>query len=170
MSKPSPNSYPVYFQRYIDQVPEEDLFIAFKNQAPIIRDFLATITEEKSFHFYAADKWTLKELLQHMIDTERVFNYRALSFARKEKASLPGFEENAYAASSNANSRTWQSMLDEFIIVRESTTLLFNSFSEEALQTSGIANDHHTSVMAVGFILLGHFYHHKKVIEERYLP
>ncbi len=170
MPKPLPDSYPVYFQRYIDQVPEEDLFIALKNQAPIIHDFLSTISEKKSLHFYAADKWTLKELLQHMIDTERVFNYRALCFARKEETSLPGFEENAYAANSNANSRTWQSMLDEFIIVRESTTSLFNSFTKEALQTSGIANNHYTSVLAVGFILVGHFYHHKKVIEERYLP
>ena len=169
MPKPSPTSYPVYFQRYIDQVPEQDLLIAFENQLPVIHNFLSSVTEERSSYAYAEGKWTLKEVLQHMIDTERIFNYRALCFARKETASLPGFEENDYAANSNANSRTWQSMVDEFIVLRKSTTMLFSSFSEEALNTSGIANNNPTSVLAVGFISIGHFYHHKKVIEERYL-
>ena len=169
MSKPSPTSYPGYFQKYIDQVPEQDLFIAFDNQLSVIGGFLTSITEEKSKHAYGEGKWTLKELLQHMTDTERIFNYRALCFARGETASLPGFEENDYAAHSNANNRTWQSLVDEFLAVRHSTELLFRSFSPEALATSGTANNNAITVASIGFISLGHFYHHKKVIEERYL-
>ena len=97
MPKPSPDSYPVYFQKYVAQVPEEDLLPAFSHQLPVIKQFLSSITEEDSMYAYDTGKWTLKEVLQHMIDTERIFNYRALCFSRKETASLPGFEENDYA-------------------------------------------------------------------------
>src|ERR1700733_5784478 len=100
MPKPSPTSYPGYFQKYIDQVPEQDLHEAFANQDRVMQHFLSSISEEQSNHFYAEGKWTIKEILQHIIDTERIFNYRALCFSRKEAASLPGFEENDYAANS----------------------------------------------------------------------
>lgn len=168
MLKPSPSTYPGYFKRYVDQVPEEELFTAFKNQLPAIKEFLASVSEEKSLYAYAEGKWTLKEVLQHIIDAERVFAYRALCFARKEAASLPSFDENIYAENSNANGRAWQSMADEFLAVRKTTEMLFESFTEEALNTSGIANNNPTSVSALGFITIGHFYHHKKVVEERY--
>lgn len=169
MPKPSPAEYPSYFQRYVDQVPEDDLLIAFSNQLPIIKQFLSTITEEKSLYAYETGKWTLKELLQHIIDTERIFNYRAVCFARKETVSLPGFNENNYAANSNANSRKWPEMVEEFIAVRKSTELLFKSFSNDILAASGISNNNPVTVNSIGFITLGHFYHHQKVMEERYL-
>ncbi len=169
MPKPSPTSYPGYFKKYIDQVPEEDLLAAFSNQHALINDFLSSISEDKSAHAYAAGKWTIKEVLQHMIDTERIFNYRALCFARKETASLPGFEENDYAANSDANSRTWKSLVDEFMAVRHATELMFGSFTTGALANSGTSNNNAVTVGSLGFITLGHFYHHKKVIEERYL-
>jgi len=169
MPKPSPASHSVYFQRYIDQVPENDLREAFRNQLPVISSFFEGISEEKSLYAYAPGKWTLRELLQHMIDTERIFNYRALCFARKEAASLPGFEEDDYAAHSNANQRSWQSLAEEFAAVRRATELLFESFTAEALASSGISNNNPCSVASVGFIMIGHFYHHKKVVEERYL-
>ena len=168
MPKPLQTDYAPYFQCYIDEVPEQDLFTAFRSQLPVIKDFLSVISEEKSNYAYGEGKWTLKEVLQHIIDTERIFNYRALCFARKEKISLPGFEENEYAANSNANSRTWKELTDEFEAVRCSTELLFGSFSNEALSTSGLANNNPTTAASIGFIVLGHFYHHKKVIEERY--
>jgi DinB superfamily len=169
MPKPSPTDYPAYFKQYVDQVPEEDLSAAFKNQLPVLKDFLNSITEEKSGFAYAAGKWTLKELLQHMIDTERIFNYRALCFSRKETVSLPGFDENTYAANSNANSRTWQEMVQEFTAVRNSTQILFNSFSADMLEISGVSNNNPATVNSIGFITIGHFYHHKKIMEERYL-
>lgn len=169
MPKPSPTSYPGYFQKYIDQVPEQELFTAFDKQLPVIGSFLSALTEERSAHTYAEGKWTIKELLQHITDSERIFNYRALCFARGEKVSLPGFEENDYAAHSNANSRTWQSLVDELLAVRHSTTLLYRSFTPDALSASGTANNNAITVASMGFITLGHFYHHKKVMEERYL-
>ena len=169
MSKPDPSSYPAYFKKYIDEVPEEDFFTALGNQLPVIREFLSSIPEEKSSFAYGEGKWTLKELLQHIIDTERIFCYRALCFARKEKASLPGFDENDYASHSRANERKWKELVNEFLVVREGTTTLFNSFSGAALNSSGISNNNPLSSLAAGFIILGHFYHHKKIMEERYL-
>lgn len=169
MPKPIPETYFPYFKRYVDQVPEDDLAIAFKNQLPVIKDLLNSITEEKSTWAYDTGKWTLKELLQHITDTERIFNYRALAISRKEKAPLPGFDEDSYAANSNANSRPWQSLVDEFLAVRRSTEFLYESFNEEALAASGIASNNPLTVLSMGFTTLGHFYHHKKVMEERYL-
>jgi DinB superfamily len=169
MPKPLPTTYPEYFKRYVDQVPEEDLSTAFSNQLSVINKLLNSITEEKSMYAYDTGKWTLKELLQHMIDTERIFNYRALCIARKESVSLPGFDENAYAANSNANNRTWEDMVDEFLTVRRSTEFLYKSFTDEVLDHSGLSNNKPTTVLSLGFTTLGHFYHHKKVMEERYL-
>ncbi|MBL7703540.1 MAG: DinB family protein [Ferruginibacter sp.] len=169
MPKPSPETYNPYFKRYIDQVPEEDLTIAFDNQLPIITGFLNSISEDKSTYAYAPGKWTLKELLQHIIDTERIFNYRALAIARKETAPLPDFDEDSYAANSNANSRPWQILVDEFLLVRQSTRFLYDSFTEEMLASSGISSNAPSTVLSFGFTTLGHFYHHKKVMEERYL-
>ncbi len=169
MPKPSPDTYPAFFKKYVDAVPEEDLLAAFTNQLPAISAFLNNISEEKSNYAYAPGKWTLKELLLHMIDTERLFNYRALCFARKETISLPGFDEDAYAANSNANARSWKGMVDEFIAVRRSTEFLFKSFSDEMLGFSGTANNNPATVLSVGFMTVGHVYHHKEVMQERYL-
>ncbi len=169
MPKPSLTSYPVYFQKYVAQVPEEDLLTAFQNQLPVVKEFLSKIDEEKSAYAYAEGKWTLKEVLQHIIDTERIFNYRALCMARKETASLPGFDENNYAANSNGNGRKWQDMVEEFLTVRKGTEIMFKSFTDEMLETSGVSNNNPATVNSIGFTTLGHFYHHKKVMEERYL-
>jgi DinB superfamily len=169
MSKPLPASYPHYFQKYIDLVPDEDLLTGFVNQSQIITHLLAGITEEKSHYKYAPGKWTLKDMLQHIIDTERIFCYRALCFARKEAFHLPGFAEAEYAANAVASKRTWQSMAEEFIAVRHAAELLFKSFSDEELLREGIANNISTSVASMGFITLGHLYHHKKIIEELYI-
>jgi hypothetical protein len=168
MSKPSPTRYPGYFQRYIDQVPETELPVALSNQAAEIESFLSGIPEEKSMYAYEGGKWTIKELLQHMIDAERIFSYRALCIARGEKGNLPGFEENDYAANSFANKRSWTSLVKEFLAVRQSTELLFNSFSEEAMNNLGTSNNKAIDVCSIGFIIVGHYYHHKKVLQERY--
>ena len=169
MSKPIESTFPAYFKKYIDQVDEDILKEAFKSQQETIDTFFDAIPEEKTNAGYGPGKWSLKELLQHVIDTERIFNYRSLAFARKETASLPGFEENDYAANSNANERSWKSLCEELKVIRKSTELLFNSFSDEALQSSGLANNKPTTVLAMGFITIGHLYHHKNIVEERYL-
>lgn len=169
MFKPSPETYPTYFQKYIDQVPDEALTTGFDNQLPQIKELLAKISEDKAGYAYAEGKWTLKDLFQHLIDAERIFCFRALCFARNEKINIAGFDENAYAASVVTANRTWQSLSQEFLAVREATALLFNSFLPETMSRMGYANNIATSVAAMGYITLGHFYHHKNIIEERYL-
>ena len=169
MFKPSPENYPPYFQNYIDQVPDEPLQPGFAAQWPVITTLLGGISEEQSMHAYAPGKWTLKDLLQHIIDTERIFCFRALCFARKEASNIAGFDENAYAASVVANDRSWQSLTEEFVAVRKATELLYSSFTEEVLTRIGSANGIATSVASMGYITLGHVYHHKNIIEARYL-
>lgn len=169
MPKPSPSTYYGYFKRYIDQVPEEDLTTAFKNQTAVIESFLNDISEEKSNFAYAEGKWTIKELLQHVIDTERIFNYRALCFARGESQQLPGFDEDEYAGRSLANKRNWFDLVKEFLIVRAGTELLYASFDKTVLENAGLANNNPVTVVSLGFTTIGHFYHHRKILEERYL-
>lgn len=169
MSNTPLGNYPTYVQRYLDQVPENDLLVAFRNQLPIITNVLNEIDEEKSGYAYDTGKWTLKELLQHCTDAERIFCYRALCFARKDKSPLPGFEENDYALNSNANRRTWVNLKEEFLTVRKGTEMLFESFTPDALAASGTANNNESSVVSIGFLTVGHVYHHIKVIKERYL-
>ncbi len=161
--------YPVFAKHYIDLVEESNLVDAFIQQEKIFIPLFASISEEKSNYSYALDKWTLKELLQHCIDAERIFCFRALCFARKETAMLPAFDENSYAANSYANQRSWKNLTEEFIIVRKSTEQLFNSFSAEILLNTGKANNNESSVISIGFLTIGHLYHHIKTIQERYL-
>jgi DinB superfamily len=161
--------HPVYFQRYINQVKENDLQDAFRNQMPALEAFLQTITEEFSIRKYAEGKWTIKEVMQHLIDAERVFTYRAMCFARKEQAILPSFDENSYSFNSNGNNRHWHGLIAEFVAVRKSTEFLYNSFTDEALNTVGNASDYTISVASIGFVIVGHVNHHVRIIQERYI-
>jgi hypothetical protein len=169
MPKPVAGTFPLYFSRYIDKVTEDDLHDAFNNQRSIVANFFQAIPEEKASLAYAPGKWTLKELLQHIIDAERIFTYRALCIARKETISLPGFDENEYAENSDANRRAWSGLVEEMNIVRRSSEMLFESFSETTLNQSGLSNDHPATVNALGFILIGHMLHHIGIVKERYL-
>lgn len=169
MSKPLPSTYPAHFDSYIKLVPEEDLVKAIKDQQELIDNYYVGISEEKSMYAYAEGKWTLKEMLQHIIDAERIFTYRALSFARQEQQSQPGFDENTYALHSDANSRTWKSLCEELKAVRLASLFLFESFTDVMLETQGIGNQKPANAGAMGFTMLGHIYHHKNIIEERYL-
>ncbi|HVZ95697.1 MAG TPA: DinB family protein [Chitinophagaceae bacterium] len=169
MPKPSPDSYPEYFQKYIDQVKEEDLITAFKNQSLPAEAFLQTIPEELSLRRYAEGKWSVREVLQHIIDAERVFAYRAMCFARGEQKVLPSFDENLYAANSHADARNWKDIISEFAATRRSTEFLFNSFTDEMLNKAGKASNYTTTPAALGFITVGHMNHHLRIIQERYL-
>lgn len=164
----SPTNEPGYFKVYIDQVKEKQLNAAFVQQSREIALLLPAISEQKSMYSYATSKWTIKEILQHLIDSERIFTYRAVCIARKDTAPLPGFDENEYAAASNANNRTWESLAAEFVALRKSTLLLFDSFSPAMLDYRGKAGNNELSVAELGFIIIGHFLHHKRIIEERY--
>ncbi len=169
MPKPNEGTFPVYFSNYINKVPEENVADAFAKQHAVVQDFFKTIPADKEDFAYAPGKWTLKEMLQHIVDTERIFAYRALCVARKETQSLPGFDENEYAKNSYGNRRNWQSLIQELIAVRQTTEILFNSFSEETLHQSGLSNNNPVTVNALGFITVGHIYHHIDIIKERYL-
>ena len=167
--KPSPTAHPGYFQRYIALVQETDLTEAFSNQRKDLEKLLSSIDEDKSAYAYAEGKWTLKELLQHIIDAERIFNYRALCFARGEKQNLPGFEENDYAANSFAGNRKWDDLVKEFWAVRQSTEYLFHSFTAAVFENVGTANSNTNTVGGIGFLTIGHCLHHQQIITERYL-
>lgn len=156
-------------QRYISQVEGDDLAALLYQRIPETSDFLSGIPEDNWMFSYAPGKWTIKEVAQHLIDTERILCYRALCFARGEGASLPGFDEAAYAAASRANERSKAVLLDELKAVQTATSYLFESFDEEQLEREGIANDTPNYVRAVGFMIVGHVLHHIQILKERYL-
>ena len=131
--------------------------------------FVQNIPMDKFDYRYAEGKWTIKDIIQHIIDTERIFAYRALRISRNDKTLLPGFEQNYYVDNTNANDRNIQDLLTEFSAVRQSTLLLFKSFSEKQLKRIGTASNAAISVRAIGFIIIGHQKQHQKVFQERYL-
>ncbi len=160
---------PSNMDAYFKEAGNDDLKTAFKKQNADSEKLFQSIDEEKSMHKYAEGKWTLREVLQHLIDAERVFAYRALAFARQDKNTLPSFDENEYADNSDANVRSWQKLIAEFYAVRQSTEYLFDSFSDEALQTIGKASNYTVGVNTLGFVIIGHANHHFTIIKERYL-
>jgi len=163
------NEYNLYYQTYIDNAGELNLREGLKRNGNVTISFLESLPEEKYDYAYADGKWTIKELIQHIMDTERVFTYRALSFARKDKTVLPGYDQDEYAVSSEANRRSKQSLLIEYKALRLASISLFESFTDDMLQQIGNANNSNMSVRAIGFILIGHENHHCQIIKERYL-
>lgn len=142
---------------------------AFSFYPPAITAFLQDIPEEKWSYRYAEGKWTIAELVLHLVDAERIFAYRALRIARKDQTPLPGFEENDYVIHSKASSRSKDSLMKELKAVQEATRLLFESFDEEQLECSGTASGGTTYVRGIGFIIIGHGLHHRNILRERYL-
>lgn len=169
MPRPDLSRVPQFYHRYINHVEENDVLPALQNQAATFLQFLHDIPADKRSYRYGPGKWTIQEVLQHIIDAERIFAYRALCFARKEQTSLPGFDENDYAGNSKAGKRNWDDMVEEFNTVRHGNAILFRSFDNEQLETTGIANNNPVYVMAIGFIMAGHVTHHREVLKERYL-
>jgi uncharacterized damage-inducible protein DinB len=131
--------------------------------------FVQNIPMGKFEYAYSEGKWTIKEIIQHIIDTERILSYRALRFSRKDNTPLAGFNENDYVAFSNAKDRNLQDLLSELSSVRQATLALYKSFSQEQLKGIGTASDQEISVRALGFVIIGHQKHHQKVFQERYL-
>lgn len=163
------NEYSVFNATYIKAIENVELLEELEISLHDFIRFVREIPMDKFDYRYAEDKWTIKEIIQHVIDAERVFGYRALSISRNDKTPLPRFEENEYVENANANSRSIQELLTEFSAVRHSNLLLFKSFSVEQLLRIGIASNHPVSVRALGFLIIGHLKHHQKVFQERYL-
>jgi len=164
------NEYASFYGGYINQVSDEYTLIEeLEISVHRLVKFVREIPMDKFDYRYAEGKWTIKDILQHLIDAERVFAYRALRFARNDKTELPGFEEDDYVLEANANKRSIQDLLTELLIVRQSTLALFKTFNDEQLLRIGIASNNPKSVRALGFVIIGHQNHHQKVFEERYL-
>ncbi|WCO03266.1 DinB family protein [Psychroserpens ponticola] len=163
------NEFIPYYQNYIDKAGELNLIEGLTQNGNAICTFLESISKEKYDYAYEDGKWTIKELIQHIIDTERVFSFRALAFARKDKTLLPGYDQDEYGITSNANKRTKQSILKEYKALRVATIALFESFTDDMLKQFGNASNNDISVRAIGFVLIGHENHHCNIIKERYL-
>ena len=165
------NEYAPFYEPYMKALIENDKSI-IENLIDVQETFMSifeSLPKEKQEYAYAEGKWTIKELIQHLIDTERVFCYRALCFARNDKTSLPGFDQDLFVANCNANVRNYKELLHEMTILRKGTIQLFKSFSKEALLRIGNGSGKNMSVRAVGFIISGHQQHHLNIIKERYL-
>lgn len=169
MARPQASELPPYFSRYIARVEADNVAAAVASYAASMHDFYTQLPEEKADYRYAEGKWTIKELLQHVIDTERIFSYRILRIARKDKTPLASFDEDSYAINSNADARTLPSLKEEFQAVRRATDLLLLSLNEKQLAEQGVASDLPVTANTIGFILFGHLLHHKAILEERYL-
>jgi uncharacterized damage-inducible protein DinB len=158
-----------YYHKYIQAAGEDDVLKALKKSTKEFRKFLERIPRKKLHHAYAEGKWTIKEILRHIIDAERVFAYRALAFARKDGTELPSFDENNWALHAQTVHRKWKDLVEEFQAVRKSTELLYDSFNEDQLLSSGTASGNSVNVLALGYIMAGHIRHHMNIIKERYL-
>jgi uncharacterized damage-inducible protein DinB len=160
---------PPFLKNYVKQVEESDHLQALRVSGHRMLELVYTIKEEQQDHRYAENKWSIREVLCHMIDAERIFAYRALRFARNDQTPLPGWEENNYAPVANAHNRSLKQIADEMSHVRLSTIDLFEGFTEEMLIHRGTANGNEMSVVTLGFVIAGHETHHRKILTERYL-
>jgi len=166
--KPKPGDYNPYYDKYISLIEDDDIIKVLEDQIKSSETYLRTFSEGNGNYSYADGKWTVKEVLGHVIDTERIMAYRALAFARNEKQAIPGFEQDDYVAESNFNERYLDDLINEFKIVRESNIILFKSFDEEILNRRGTASESEITVLALIYVIAGHEKHHIKILKERY--
>jgi len=160
---------PPFYKNYVKQIDEPDILQALRISGHRMLELVHSIPDSKADLAYAPGKWTIRELLCHIIDAERIFCYRALRFARNDKTPLPGFEENDYAPQANASARSLQKIASEMTHLRASTIDLFESFTPEMLTRKGTANKNEIAVVTIGFVIPGHETHHRKILQERYL-
>jgi hypothetical protein len=163
------DSVPQFYKNYIKQIEETDVLQALRLSGFRSQVLMHSIPADKIDYRYAEGKWSVRELLCHILDAERIFAYRALRFARNDKTNLHGFDENSYAPEANAGGRSLKKIADEFTHLRASTVDMFEGFTEEMLHRRGTANNSEISVLALGFVIAGHEAHHRKVLMERYL-
>jgi uncharacterized damage-inducible protein DinB len=170
IKKPKEGEYPAYAGMYIKLVADDGLLLKhLADNFEKVKNFILTLPEEKLLYRYSDNKWTIKEILVHIIDGERIYAYRALCFARNEKTNLPGFEQDDYVAFSNANDRSIENILHEYGAVRHATIALFEGLDETALLREGVANNNKATVRALGYDIAGHELHHLNIIKERYV-
>lgn len=169
-SKPQPSEYAPYYGKYIALVPGDDVVNALRVQMKRTNELLGSRSEPDGNFRYAADKWSVKEVLGHLADAERIFTYRALRIGRADQTPIEGFEQDDYVRSGGFDGRSLKNVLGEFSAVRAATVALYESLAEEAWARRGIANKNEVSVRALAFITAGHELHHVKILEECYFP
>lgn len=167
--RPQTGDFAPNFHTYIDLVPEGDIVTLLTQAKTKVIALLQALPPEKWDFRYAEGKWSVREMLLHIIDTERIFTYRALRIARNDQTPLPGFEQDDYVPFSNANNRSWNSLIAEYEAVREATIQLFKNFTPEMWQHTGTSSNKHISVLALAYVTAGHEIHHLNVLNNKYL-
>ena len=168
ISRPQPGEYNPYYDRYISLVETDDVLAALEQQAPDTIALLKPASAKADFR-YAPEKWSLKEVLGHVNDTERIMTYRALRIARGDKTPIEGFEQDDYIRDGNFGQRSLPDLIDEFTAVRKATLSLFRHLDAETAARTGVANNNQISARALAFIIAGHELHHRRVLQEKYL-
>lgn len=169
MGKPDTTEYLPYYGKYVSLVPDGDIITVLGKQIEETEGLLNSIPESRASFRYAPDKWSIKELVGHMIDTERIFAYRALRFARNDKTPLPGYEQDDYVSNASFDSYTLADLAAELKSVRQSTVFLFKHLNPNAWTRSGLANNGEASVRALAHIIAGHELHHRGILHGKYL-
>jgi uncharacterized damage-inducible protein DinB len=169
IAPPQESEYAPYYGKYISLVSGNDVIHALEEQRPVTASLFERLTDRQADYRYAPEKWSIKEMLGHVIDTERIMSYRALRIARDDKKPLAGFEQDDYVRAAQSGRRTLADLLEEFNAVRQATLLLFRSLEPEAWMRRGSANEKEISVRALAYIIAGHELHHRKILQEKYL-
>ena len=169
IGRPQPNEAAASYSTYIDRVSSDDIVAVLAKQLDETPAFLSAISEEQSLHRYAPDKWSMRELLGHVNDGERVFMFRAMWFARGFEDPLPSFDQEIGFKAADSDRVSWASHIDEFRAIRSSTLAFFRNLPEDAWLSSGIASDNSVTVRAIAYIVAGHLAHHVAILRERYL-
>lgn len=169
MNRPEPNEYDRYYETYVSLVEETDIIVAMQNQLNELEKLFDEISEEKSLQAYAPGKWTIKELLGHLTDGERIFAYRALRISRADQTPIEGFEQDGYIENSNFNAAKLTDLTEELILSRKANLILFKNLTDEAWTRTGTASDVPVSVRALAYIMVGHIRHHLNILRERYM-
>jgi uncharacterized damage-inducible protein DinB len=167
--RPNKQDHIAYFEYYINLVPENDILSALNNNHQTILEFLKSIPADKAEYKYAEGKWTIKQVLNHIIDTERIFSYRALRFSRGDNQVLASYDENLYAANVDLSRSSLDLLIEEFDAVRKATLLQFSQLSEKELLLKGKTTSGENNVLSIAYVICGHATHHVNVIKERYL-
>ncbi len=166
---PRPGTYPHHYQPYVDAVPPGDLLVHLETQLERLRAFVGQVSRDREDHTYEAGKWTVKEVVAHVMDTERILAYRLLCIARGEEASLPGFDQDAYVMAAQVADRSLESLIEETATVRAATVSLLAHLPADALDAMGTANHHLMCAGAIACAIYAHFQHHLDVLRTRYL-
>jgi uncharacterized damage-inducible protein DinB len=170
VQRPLTSEYPEYYRPYVELVPQGDLLAILKENLVKTIELFESLSEEQCLFRYAKNKWSIKEVLGHMTDTERIMSYRLLRVGRGDQTSLAGFDENDYVEGSQVHKLPVKKILEDFIAARKATLTLIQNLPEEAWANIGYANNTEVTTRAIGYIIAGHAIHHRKIISDKYLP